>query len=136
MKFYGTFKAREFKPAVIAPAADIQTGLPTSVATMEKQYFGQIEGRSATFFSAAFDPALGKGAYCAIESFEGSLSGRCGKFNFIHSAATSGKDRTNEFFSIVAGSGTDKLYGISGGGGISIDSDGTHHIWFEVEGLS
>ena len=135
MKIIGTFKARDFKPAVITPAADIQTGLPTGVATMEKLYSGQIEGRSATLFSAAFDHTVGKGAYCAMESFDGSLNGKRGKFNFIHSAATSGKDRTNEFFSIVAGSGTDELHSISGSGGISIAPDGTHHIWFEVEGL-
>lgn len=135
MKIIGTFKAKDFKPAAVIPAVLIETGLATGVATMEKVYAGQIEGRSATLFSSAFDPAVGLGAYCALESFEGSLNGKFGKFNFIHSAATSGKDRANEFFSIVSGSGTDELLGISGSGGMRIDADGTHHIWFEVEGL-
>lgn len=136
MKITGTFKTKNFKPGVLSPTPEIQTELPTGVATMEKQYFGQIEGRSATLFSAAFDPASGLGAYCAMESFEGSLNGKSGTFNFIHSAATSGKDRTNEFFSIVEGSGTGDLRAIQGSGGMRIDPDGTHHIWFDVSGLS
>ncbi|MDZ7869369.1 MAG: DUF3224 domain-containing protein [Rheinheimera sp.] len=123
-------------PEVISVAQEIQTGLPTGVATMAKQYFGQIEGRSTTLFTAAFDPASGRGAYCAMESFDGALHGKRGTFNFIHSAATSGKDRTNEFFSIVEGSGTGDLSAIEGTGGMRIDPDGTHHIWFDVGGLA
>ena len=136
MRISGTFQPRDFKPAAVTPAADIQTALPTGVATMEKRYVGQVEGRSATLFSSAFDPRIGQGAYCAMESFEGSLNGRHGKFNFIHSATTSGRDRSNEFFLVVPGSGTDELHGISGSGGISIDPDGTHRIWFDVVGLT
>lgn len=136
MRITGTFKATNFKPGVVSPLPSIQTGLPTGVATMEKQYFGQIEGRSATLFTAAFDPATRLGAYCAMESFEGSLNGRRGSFNFIHSAATSGANRTNEFFSIVEGSGTAELQTVKGGGGMRIDPDGTHHIWLDVIGLT
>lgn len=135
MRINGTFKPQDFRPATLQAAANIQTGLPTGVSTMQKMYSGAIEGRSATLFCSAYDPATGRGAYCAMESFEGSLNGRRGSFNFIHSAATSGKDRSSEFFSIVSGSGTDELHGISGGGGMSIDPDGTHHIWFDVDGL-
>lgn len=132
MRINGIFKTKDFKPGVLSPSPGVQTGLPTGVATMEKQYSGQIEGRSATLFTAAFDPASGMGAYCAMESFEGSLNGKYGTFNFIHSAATSGNNRTNEFFSIVEGSGTGDLRVIKGSGGMRIDSDGTHHIWFDV----
>lgn len=131
----GTFKTKDFNPGALHPSPGIQTGLPTGVATMEKQYSGQIEGRSATLFTAAFDPTSGLGAYCAMESFEGSLNGKRGAFNFIHSAATSGNDRANEFFSIVENSGTGELRAIKGNGGMRIDSDGIHHIWFDVSGL-
>ncbi len=65
------------------------------------------------------------------KSFEGSVNGKTGTFNFLHSASTSGSDRANEFFSIVEGSGTGELAGIAGTGGISVESDGTHRIWFE-----
>lgn len=136
MRINGTFKTKDFRTTALSHSPEIKTRLPTGVATMEKQYFGQIEGRSATMFTSAFDPASGLGAYCAMESFEGSLNGKRGTFNFIHSAATSGKDRTNEFFSIVENSGTGDLHAINGSGGMRIDSDGTHHIWFDVSGLS
>lgn len=68
-----------------------------------------------------------------MESFEGTLNGRSGAFNFVHSASTSGTDRSAEFFLIVPGSGTAELAGITGTGGISVDADGTHHIEFEYE---
>lgn len=34
---------------------------------------------------------------------------------------------------IVPGSGTGELAGITGTGGIEIDADGTHRVWFEYE---
>ena len=75
--------------------------------------------------------ATGIGTYVAIESFAGSLNGLEGSFNFIHCASTRGRDRSNEFFLIVDGSGTGRLHGISGSGGIRIDEAGTHHLWFD-----
>lgn len=70
---------------------------------------------SATKFVSGADPvgvrpALGKGSYVAMESFEDSGNGKTGTFNLLHSAFTSG---------------------IVGTGGISVESDGTHRIWFE-----
>jgi hypothetical protein len=51
----------------------------------------------------------------------------------VHSATTSGSDRGNEFFLIVPASGTGELAGITGTGGMAIDADGTHRMWFEYE---
>jgi hypothetical protein len=67
----------------------------------------------------------------AMESFEGSLNGRTGAFNFAHSATTSGTDRTAEFFTIVPSSGTGDLAGITGTGAMAVDPDGTHRISFD-----
>jgi hypothetical protein len=129
----GTFKVTTFAPTSLAPDPAIATALPVGVSTMEKHYEGAIAGRSATLFTAAFDPATGVGTYLAMESFEGSLDGRSGAFNFVHSASTSGADRTNEFFAIVTSSGTGTLAGISGTGGMRVESDGTHIVWFDYE---
>jgi hypothetical protein len=38
-----------------------------------------------------------------------------------------------EFFTIVPSSGTGDLTGISGGGGLAVDADGTHRVWFDYE---
>jgi len=134
MRVSGTFKVNNFKPTELKPVPEVITALPVGVTTFDKSYQGEIEGRSSTLFVAAFDPAKG-GTYLAMESFEGALAGKKGAFNFVHSATTTGKDRLNEFFAIVTGSGTNALAGITGTGGLAIDSDGTHRIWFDANGI-
>ncbi|MFI5683769.1 DUF3224 domain-containing protein [Streptomyces sp. NPDC051636] len=132
MRASGTFKVADFTPAPV-PGPGVETAVPVGVATMEKQYEGEVAGRSATLFTAAFDQATGTGTYVAMESFEGALHERAGSFNFAHSATTLGEGREREFFVIVPGSGTGALLGIRGAGGIAVDADGTHRIWFDYE---
>jgi len=129
----GTFDVVVFEQTELRATPDLATGLPVGVWTMEKTYAGELTGRSATLLTAAFDRPKGIGTYVAMESFEGSIGGRSGAFNFVHSAATTGTDRTDEFFTIVASSGTGELTGIRGVGGMTIDPDGTHNIWFDYE---
>ncbi|MEV6339050.1 DUF3224 domain-containing protein [Nocardia vinacea] len=133
MKAIGTFAVASFTPTDVVPDPAIATALPVGIAHIEKEFAGEITGRSATLFTAAFDQATGAGTYVAMESFEGSLHDRAGGFNFAHSATTRGADRTAEFFTIVPTSGTGELAGITGTGGLTVDSDGVHHIWFDYE---
>ncbi len=133
MKASGTFTVSSFVPSELKPEPEVSTALPVGLATIVKVFEGEVAGRSTTLFTAAFDQESGVGTYIAMESFEGALAGREGTFNFVHSAATSGSDRTNEFFTIVPSSGTAALAGISGGGGLAVDEDGTHRVWFEFE---
>ncbi len=129
MRATGEFRVDSFKPATLdPPAEEIATALPVGIAVMLKSYEGEVSGRSATLFTAAFKDA---GTYVAMESFAGSVNGAQGSFNFVHSATTSGADRTDEFFLIVPGSGTGELADISGSGGMTVDSDGTHRVWFD-----
>ena len=115
------------------PAAD--AGSPTGFATMVKHYEGEVEGRSATRLPGTSPdrPGVAVGADAAVESFEGSLRGAGGSFDFAYSGPDPGEDRPGEFFGIVPGSGTGELAGIRGTGGMAIDADGTHRIWFEFE---
>lgn len=122
-----TFTVSDFAPAPVAPQ-DISTALPVGVATMTKTYAGAVEGRSQTIFTAAFDQGKGIGTYVALESFEGTVDGRAGAFNFVHAASTSGDDRSGEVFFIVPDSGTEGLAGIAGGGSIAVDADRTHRL--------
>ncbi|MER8188450.1 DUF3224 domain-containing protein [Kitasatospora sp. NPDC094015] len=133
MRASGTFSVKSFVPTGLEPSPPIATNLPVGVATLEKSFEGEVAGRSATLFTAAFDQQSGVGTYVAMESFEGSLNGAEGAFNFVHSATTSGSDRTAEFFTIVPASGTGALAGIRGGGGLAVDADGTHRMWFDYE---
>ena len=133
MRADGTFSVTAFVPTGLKPEPAIVTGLPVGVATLEKHFEGEVAGRSATLFTAAYDQESGVGTYVAMESFEGSLNGRSGAFNFVHSATTSGSDRSAEFFTIVPASGTGDLAGISGTGGLAVDADGTHRIRLDYE---
>lgn len=133
MRANGTFSVKAFNPVGLTPEPAIETALPVGVALMEKQFDGSIAGRSATVFTAAFDQAAGVGTYVAMESFEGTVDGREGAFNFVHSASTTGTDRVAEYFAIVPSSGTGQLAGISGTGGLSVAPDGTHGIWLDYE---
>lgn len=129
----GTFTVVAFTPAELSAEPAVATGLPVGVATMDKRYEGEVRGRSATVFTAAFDQSSGRGTYVAMESFEGTVGEAEGTFNFAHSATTGGTDRRDEFFTIVPASGTGDLSGIRGSGGMAVDTDGTHRVWFEYE---
>jgi hypothetical protein len=100
---------------------------------MEKVYDGDISGRSATLFTSAYDMGTEVGTYVALETFEGRLGDRSGGFAYVHSATTGGSDRSDELFLIVPSSGVGELAGITGGGGMAIDPDDTHRIWFDYE---
>jgi hypothetical protein len=132
MRATGTFQVANFTPAPVPPG-DVKTAVPVGVATMTKTFTGEISGRSSTLFTAAYDQATGVGTYVAMESFEGSIGGLEGAVNFAHSATTLGDNRESEFLVIVPGSGTGDLTGLTGTGGLAIDPDGTHTIWFDVE---
>ncbi|BCJ32075.1 DUF3224 domain-containing protein [Actinocatenispora sera] len=87
---------------------------------------------AGAFTVAAFDQTSGVGTYVAMESFEGTLGGRTGAFNFAHSATTGGDGgRHGDHFVVVPSSGTGELTGISGVGGMAVDPDGIHRIWFD-----
>ncbi|MEV6965908.1 DUF3224 domain-containing protein [Hamadaea sp. NPDC051192] len=134
MRATATFTVTSFVPASLSPEPTaVSTGTPVGVATMEKLFDGEITGRSSTLFTAAFDQDTGVGTYLAMESFQGTVNGSEGSFTFAHSATTSGADRTAEFFTIVPSSGTQALKGITGNGGIAVDTDGTHRIWLDYE---
>jgi hypothetical protein len=128
----GTFTVVEFTP-LEAPPIRITAAMTLRVATIEKSFTGSVEGRSTAIFTGAQDPDTGAGSYVALEVFQGSVDGRAGTFIFAHAASTHGEDRYGEVFVIVDGSGTGELAGISGGGSITIDADGTHRIRLDYE---
>ena len=128
-----TFLPTDFAPTDWRP--DVTTALPTGHAHMRKTYDGGLQGRSVTQFTSAFDMQTGVGTYVAMESVEGTLDGRSGAFNLVHSATTDGvsPERLHEMVLIVPGSGTDELAGLSGTGAMRITEDGTHHLDLDYE---
>ena len=124
-----TFTTSDFDVTDYVP--DVTTALPTGHLRMRKAYAGDVEGRSVTQFTSSFDQTSGVGTYVALESFEGSVAGRRGAFNFVHAASTSGTDRAHEYGLIVPGSGTGELVGIEGTVRLHVDADGTHRMDFD-----
>ncbi|GAA2740788.1 hypothetical protein GCM10009868_04300 [Terrabacter aerolatus] len=124
-----TFTTSDFDVTDYVP--DVTTALPTGHLRLRKTYAGDVAGRSVTQFTSAFDQASGVGTYVAMESFEGTVAGRRGAFNFVHAASTTGTDRDHEYGLIVPGSGTDELAGIEGTVRLRIDDDGTHRMDFD-----
>lgn len=133
MQASGTFTVEAFTPVDPPLNAGPETAAPVAVVRMEKRFSGDVVGRSVTVFTYALDPVADVGGYVAMESFEGVLGGRSGTFNFSHSATTAGDVRSDESFVIIPSSGTGELAGISGGGGIVVDADGTHRVWFDYQ---
>lgn len=129
MPSHATFTTSDVDVTDYSP--DVTTALPTGHLRMVKTYAGDVVGRSITQFTSAYDPGTGVGTYVAMESFEGSVDGRDGSFNFVHAASTSGTDRANEYGLIVPGSGTGELSGIEGTVTLAVDADGTHRIVFD-----
>jgi hypothetical protein len=126
-----TFIVTEFAPSDLE--LDVETALPTGLATITKRFSGAIEGHSQALFCSAFDPTHG-GTYVALEAFDGQVDGRHGAFSFAHAATTGpGGARADGWFTIVAGSGTGELSGIHGTGDIVIDDNGTHHLTMSYE---
>lgn len=121
-----TFTTSDFEVTDYAPA--ITTALSTGHLRMVKSYAGDLAGRSITQFTSAYDQATGVGTYVAMESFEGTVDGRHGTFNFVHAASTSGTDRANEYGLVVPRSATGELAGMTGTVRLAVDADGTHRI--------
>lgn len=132
MRADSTFTVDSTTPVAL-PEGLAEAAMATGVLIFGKTYSGGISGRSSTIFTSAYDPATRAGTYVALETFEGTVEGRAGAFSFLHSASTSGADRSDEVFRIVPSSGTGELAGITGRGGLTIDADGTHRTWLDYD---
>lgn len=79
----------------------------------EKTYRGQLQGRSFGEMLSAGEPYQGGAAYAALESFEGTLDGKAGRFVLAHSGEM---DNGGEELRIriVPGSGTGGFMGLRG----------------------
>jgi hypothetical protein len=126
-----TFEVLNFEP--MEYDSPIATGVAIGFASMDKVFHGEIAGRSRTQFTSAFDAETQTGTYVAMESFEGSVNGRSGCFNFAHMASTDGASRSHFQLVIVPASGTGDLAGISGTGDLVVDDDGTHRIVLDYD---
>ena len=90
----------------------------------DKQFHGDLEGKSVVVMLAAGNPATGSAGYVAMENVTGTLAGRSGTFS-LQQSGTMDKGALNLTVLVVPGTGTGDLQGISGKMDIII-ADGKH----------
>ncbi|KAA9153670.1 DUF3224 domain-containing protein [Microbacterium lushaniae] len=129
-----TFQVQDYESVEWSP--EITTGLPTGHAHIRKAFTGALSGRAIAQFSYSYDGESNTGTFVALESIEATLDGRQGSFNMVHSSTVQGGavgPSRSDYLRIVPGSGTGALRGISGGGALWVESDGTHRIRLDYE---
>jgi hypothetical protein len=111
--------------AKVTPIHDDSADSTLSRMSLDKQYHGGLEATARGQMLAAGSPAKGAGGYVAIEKVTGTLNGKTGSFALQHSG-TMTNNRPELIITIVPGSGTGELEGISGKMTITISPDGKH----------
>jgi len=119
----GTFEVK------LSPQDDKTGDASLGRMTIDKQFHGELEGTSKGQMLTAGTVEKGSAGYVAIEKIVGTLNGRKGTFVLQHSATmTRGEGQLS--ITVVPGSGTDQLEGLSGKMSIKIDG-GKHFYEFE-----
>ena len=93
---------------------------------MDKQYFGDLVGTAQGEMLSAGNPAAGSASYVAIEHVSGALNGKVGDFALAH-AGTMHNGANDLTITIVPGSGTGELIGISGK--LTLSITGNQHYY-------
>jgi len=97
--------------------------------SLAKQFHGDLEGTSSGEMLTAGNAASGSAGYVAIERVSGTLGGRRGAFALQHSG-TMDAGAQSLGVTVVPGSGSGELAGLSGAMKIVIDG-GKHSYEFE-----
>jgi hypothetical protein len=108
---------------------DATTGTAIARFGIDKQFHGDLEGTSKGLMLSAGDPAKGNAGYVAMEQVTGTLAGHAGSFALQHSG-TMENGGYKLTVTVVPGSGTGELAGISGAMNIII-ANGKHSYTFE-----
>jgi hypothetical protein len=95
------------------PADDATVGTSIGRFALDKQFHGDLEAASKGEMLGAGNPATGTAGYVAIEQVTGTLHGHAGSFALQHTGTMQGGGFDLKV-SVVPGSGTGDLAGISG----------------------
>jgi hypothetical protein len=130
------------KPAALVPRAsgsfdvkltplvpdDTHDGTSLGRMSLEKQYYGDLDGTARGEMLTAMTTVKGSGSYVAIERVIGTLGGRSGSFVLQHiGTMTRGDPQLS--ISVVPDSGTGQLSGIAGRMTITV-AEGKHSYQF------
>ena len=96
---------------------------------IDKQFHGALEATSKGQMLSFGDPTKGSAGYVAIERVTGTLYGRSGSFALQHTG-TMDQGKFQLSVTVIPGSGTGQLAGISGSMNIIIEA-GKHSFTFD-----
>lgn len=100
------------------PAFDASPPAPRLAhAVVRFEYEGALTGASTCQYVLRYDEAMA-GTFVGLEEVAGALDGRRGTFVLRHDG-TFGAGGVTASWTVVAGSGTDELAGLTGAGGFS-----------------
>ena len=111
------------------PAHDTSADARLGRMSIDKQFFGDLEGTSQGEMLSVMTDVKGSAGYVAIERVSGTLNGHRGSFVLQHNATMS---RGEPFLNIIVvpDSGSGELAGLSGSMRIII-ADGKHSYEFD-----
>ena len=116
----------------LAPQALSAVAEPSGLGRMslDKQFHGALEATSNGEMLSWMDAARSSGAYVAMETVRGTLDGRAGSFVLMH-GSTMNRGEPSQSISVVPGSGTGALAGLTGRMVVDIAPGGAHSYRFE-----
>jgi hypothetical protein len=125
MNANGTFDVKLSPLPLSYDGGEVQCGR----FSLAKQFHGGLEGTSDGEMLTAGNPAAGTAGYVAVERVSGILGGRSGAFALQHNG-TMDAGTQSLIITVVPGSGSGELAGISGAMKILVDG-GKHS--YELE---
>ena len=111
-------------------AVDAGHGASFGRIRFEKRFHGDLDAASVVEMLSAGNPASGSAGYVAMEHVVGSLQGRKGSFMLQHDG-TMDRGAHSLTVSVVPGTGTEELQGLSGQLQIDIAEGGAHSYTFD-----
>jgi hypothetical protein len=105
-------------------------GVELSRVHISRTFSGDLEGESSAELMIA--KSEGGGGYIGHDRIAGTLAGRSGTFVFQHTGLM-GPDGVTNTGTVVPGTGTGELEGISGDGTMLADEDGNHTLTLTYE---
>ena len=107
-----------------------EDGVMLGRGTFSKSFQGDLVATSTVWMTYARTPDPAVASYVALEQITGTLCGKSGSFAVTHQAHKTAED-SELLITVVRGSGTGELKGLTGKMTIEIDADGGHSYTFE-----
>jgi hypothetical protein len=121
----GTFDVK-MKPE---PLSDVAGKTNLGRMSIDKVFYGQLEGTSQGEFLSAMGSEKGSAGYVAIERVTGTLDGKAGSFVLMHRGLMT-RGAPELLVTVVPDSGTEQLVGLKGTFKIDI-VEGKHNYEFD-----